>query len=246
MKKHFFLISLTGLLIFFTFQLSAQVSISTDAAGADNSAMLDIRPPVPKGVLFPRLTVEQMQAIVNPTNGLLLFCITDNKFYTYIAAENRWRDLIYGADSINLLPMTAPVTWLPGIQSTPGTIISVPVKVTGFINIGAVSLTMLFDTAVLTYIEGINSSGFPGMQSNNALPGKIALGGTTTGDGITLPNNSTLYTINFLYKGGSTQMTWWDYGPSCEYTGPPGYPVLPDIPQDTYYINGSVGPVNQP
>ena len=246
MKKQLLRISFTGLLMFNIFQLSAQVSISNDAAGADNSAMLEVRPPVPKGVLLPHLSQAQMHAIDSPTNGLLLFCVTDNKFYTYIAAENVWRDLKYGPDTINVVPHV-PVTTVLSVQAVPGTTIAIPVKVTGFYNIGSISLTLLFNAAVLTYLGGTNDSGFPGLVSNSPSTGKIVLGGISTNAGITLPDNSTLFTINFHYAGGSSSFTWWDSGVSCEYTGPPpSYTVLPDTPQSVFYINGSVNPHSQP
>ncbi|MCX6305015.1 MAG: fibrobacter succinogenes major paralogous domain-containing protein [Bacteroidetes bacterium] len=102
MKKISLCINFTGMLMFWLLQLSAQVIITTDTLPADNSAMLEVRS-AKKGLLIPRMTVEQMQAIGNPANGLLLYCITDKKFYAYIAAEHAWRDLVYGPDSIILI-----------------------------------------------------------------------------------------------------------------------------------------------
>lgn len=57
-----------------------------------------------KGVLIPRLTQEQIQAVADPADGLLVFCTTDKKFYTYVGSENVWTDLIYGPDSIIYTP----------------------------------------------------------------------------------------------------------------------------------------------
>jgi hypothetical protein len=241
MKKQFFRFGFTGLLMCTMFQLSAQVSISTSATPADNSAMLEIKSQT-KGVLIPRISMAQMEAVVNPANGLLVFCITDNKFYTYIAAENAWRDMVYGSDSITIAGQNAPVTIAPSIQASPGTTIGIPVKVTGFNNIGSFSLTLQFNYPALTYSSYTNNSGFPGFACDNfGGTGTLVISGNSSGDAITLPDNATVFTINFLYNGGTIPLTWFDNGESCRYTGPaPGYTVLPDTPQSSFYLNGSV------
>jgi trimeric autotransporter adhesin len=65
--------------LFFLFSglsLNAQVAINTDASLPDNSAMLDIKSTA-KGILLPRLTLAQRNAIVSPANGLMIYQ-TDN------------------------------------------------------------------------------------------------------------------------------------------------------------------------
>jgi hypothetical protein len=54
--------------------LFAQVSINTDGTAPDSSAMLDVKS-VDRGFLPPRMTQNQMNAIVNPASGLIVFCI---------------------------------------------------------------------------------------------------------------------------------------------------------------------------
>lgn len=51
----------------------AQVAINTDGSTPDGSAMLDIKS-TDKGVLLPRLTVSQRNAIPAPAEGLLIYC----------------------------------------------------------------------------------------------------------------------------------------------------------------------------
>ena len=246
MKKQFYIISYTGLLTFCMFQLSAQVVITTDTVPANSSAMLEVRSAT-RGVLFPRVSQAQMQAISNPMNGLMVYCVTDNKFYSYIAGENGWRDLKYGTDSITMEVPNAPVTTLPVIQASPGSTISIPVKVTGFNNIGSLSLTLQFNSSVLTYNSCNTTSGFPGLSCDNPSPGLVAIGGFTPYTGITLPDNTTLFTVDFIYVEGTSTLTWFDNGGSCEYTGPaPLFTVLPDTPQSIFYINGSVSSPSWP
>jgi len=53
------------------------------------------------GVLLPRMTQAQIEAISNPANGLVVFCTTDNKFYSYLSNHNKWRELAFGNANIN-------------------------------------------------------------------------------------------------------------------------------------------------
>jgi hypothetical protein len=52
--------------------LSAQVAINTDGTTPDNSAMLDVKSTT-KGMLAPRMTLAQRNAIVSPAKGLTIF-----------------------------------------------------------------------------------------------------------------------------------------------------------------------------
>jgi len=54
--------------------LFAQVGINTDNSAPNSSAMLDVKSS-DKGVLIPRITFEQRNAIVSPAEGLMVFCL---------------------------------------------------------------------------------------------------------------------------------------------------------------------------
>lgn len=51
----------------------AQFAINTDESNPDNSAMLDVKS-ANKGVLIPRMTCTERDAILNPANGLMVYC----------------------------------------------------------------------------------------------------------------------------------------------------------------------------
>lgn len=53
--------------------LSAQIAVNTDGSVADSSAMLDVKS-TSKGLLLPRMTESQMNAINNPAEGLMVYC----------------------------------------------------------------------------------------------------------------------------------------------------------------------------
>jgi hypothetical protein len=155
-------------------------------------------------------------------------------------------DNYYKPGSLNFNDV-APKTIAPDLTATVGSVISVPVTVMGFYNIGDLSLKLDYDPVVLTFISVVNTGGFDGWISANPSPGRVNVSGSNSNPlGYSLPDDATLFTINFTYNGGTSGLNWYDIGGSCEYTGPFGDVILKDTPQPTYYINGSVGPVAQP
>ncbi|NQV02790.1 MAG: hypothetical protein HQ542_09100 [Bacteroidia bacterium] len=61
------------LLLFFNGYLFSQVGINIDGSAPNNSAMLDIKSNS-HGFLPPRMTFNQMQAIMSPATGLIVYC----------------------------------------------------------------------------------------------------------------------------------------------------------------------------
>jgi len=62
-------------LVFFTYCFTGyaqSVAINTDGSNPDGSAILDIKSSS-KGILLPRLTKAQRDAVANPSNGLVIF-----------------------------------------------------------------------------------------------------------------------------------------------------------------------------
>jgi hypothetical protein len=57
-----------------------QVAINLDGSDPDLSAMLDVNSTV-SGLLIPRMTATERDAIDDPANGLLIYCTDDNSFY---------------------------------------------------------------------------------------------------------------------------------------------------------------------
>lgn len=74
MKKLFILLFLVT-----SMNAWSQVAINTDGSLPNSSAMLDVKSTT-RGLLLPRMTAAQRDAIVSPATGLLIFC-TDNGFY---------------------------------------------------------------------------------------------------------------------------------------------------------------------
>ncbi len=75
--------ALTWMILLFTTQpAAAQVAVNTTGAAASSSAMLDVSS-TNKGILFPRMTETQRDAISSPETGLLVFVTSDSSFYFY-------------------------------------------------------------------------------------------------------------------------------------------------------------------
>jgi len=60
------------LLVIISLNAQSQVAINSDGSVPDNSAMLDVKS-TSKGVLVPRMTISQRNAISNPAIGLMIF-----------------------------------------------------------------------------------------------------------------------------------------------------------------------------
>jgi len=151
--------------------------------------------------------------------------------------------------SVAFASQDAPHTILPSAGICQGSSFAVPVKVTNFNNIGKISLTMHYNSTALAYQSFINDSGFPGLTADGSQPGTVLISGMVTsgGAGLFLPDSAILITLNFILQGGSTGLTWYDLGASCQYSGPPpSFPVLNDIPQNAFYDDGNVTALTLP
>jgi hypothetical protein len=142
-----------------------------------------------------------------------------------------------------LICQNAPVSTIPIIGNlSTGNISNLPISVNNFTDIGAVTLTIDYNWAVLHLTQ---------ITKNNSLGGTMNWGDADLGNGNhqitinwfgswkTLPDGSMLFTLSFTYLSGSTTLEFYDSGPTCEYTGT-GYVILNDQPTADYYINGSV------
>jgi hypothetical protein len=102
----------------------AQVAITTDNSAPDGTSMLDVKS-TSKGVLVPRMTATQRDAIVSPANGLLIFCTGDNQYYSFQAAGagGNWMvvNTQWAASGANINFPIGNVgigTWAPGSKLT--------------------------------------------------------------------------------------------------------------------------------
>jgi len=85
--KKLFLLALVAVMA--ATNLMAQVSINSDGSAPDASAMLDIKS-TSKGLLLPRMTQAQMNAIANPAEGLTVYCTDCTEAGMYAWNGTNW------------------------------------------------------------------------------------------------------------------------------------------------------------
>ncbi len=107
MKKLLLFPIILSILLSTCLQLSAQVSISPDNSNADPSAMLDVKS-TNRGVVLPRMTFEQRNAITNPVEGLMVFCTNCKPDGT--GALSMFQDGIWGIISFNCFTPNTPTS----------------------------------------------------------------------------------------------------------------------------------------
>ncbi|MCF6169547.1 MAG: cohesin domain-containing protein [Bacteroidales bacterium] len=123
-----------------------------------------------------------------------------------------------------------------------GTQITVPLRVWDFTDISSLSLTLDYDPGVLTYL---GASPHPDIAVNftegATNPGRILIGWFNANP-VDLANGTVLIYLSFSYSGGTSSLSWFDDGGSCEFTAGPLFTVLYDQPPKDYYIDGLVKP----
>jgi len=137
----------------------------------------------------------------------------------------------------------APVTYAPVITDpSPGNI-AVPITVNNFTSVGAMSLNLEYNQAVLTYMNCTPYSGLGGTFDAGAQMGpngKMLVTVSWFGSA-SLPNGTAVFTINFSYSsanGSCSGLDWYENGTSCQYGD--GINALLDSPTADYYHNGLI------
>jgi hypothetical protein len=158
---------------------------------------------------------------------------------------------------ISVKAQNAPVTRMASFRNlTPGQLVSFPVNITGFNNIGSISLSCDYDNSALNFVSAeinpaIANGGLANVGDNDLGNGNHRLRFGWYGTGISLPDNSWIVKYIFRYISGNPSIKWFDNGGSCSYTDPAGV-FLNDIPTTSYFVDGNIcsgllpGPINGP
>ena len=115
---------------------------------------------------------------------------------------------------------------------TCGGTFDVPVKVSDFNNVGAISLVLNYDQNVLIYNSVTLNSNISTASANGAIAGKFILGYDGNGTSFSLNNNDVLFTLHFNLlptAPGTTSLTWSNVAGDCEYAGAGGSPVYTSV-----------------
>ena len=142
MKKTFLTLLLLTVTYLVTF--SQRVGINDDGSNPDNSAMLDVKSTT-KGLLTPRMTKAQRDAITSPATGLLIYQ-TDNTPAYYYYNGSSWK-IIGGASVWNTTVNTNNIYY----KGTSDTLITFN-YIDGFRN-GLKLYSPIMDKSVQLYID---------------------------------------------------------------------------------------------
>ena len=144
----------------------------------------------------------------------------------------RYRCIVSGtcppSDTTNSVQLTvtqAAITTTPGTvaNSCSGTV-NVPVNVTNCLNVGSISLTLVFDTAKMSFqgYHSVNAALSVGMLAVNSVDNKVYL--TWASTTAINPGTATLIQYRFNAKAGISTTVSWDTQTTgaCEYSDPSG------------------------
>jgi len=97
MKKHFFLL-LVSITLLNSYSFSQNIAINSSGALPDTSAMLDVSSTV-KGLLVPRVTTTQQNAIPLPAKGLIVYNTSTNTVNVNVgsSASPSWSAVSFGS-----------------------------------------------------------------------------------------------------------------------------------------------------
>jgi hypothetical protein len=178
----------------------AQVSITTDNSAPDNSAMLDVKS-TSKGVLVPRMTIAERNAISSPANGLLVFCLDNNQYYTnkgtsalpnWVMISSQWlnngNNIYFNSGNVGI-GMTSPPSLLLevngaigasyGTAATPGITFGNGDEYTGFSSPATYSISFITQSTEKMRLNQAGSLGIGTASPNTAA--LVDISSTTKG-----------------------------------------------------------------
>jgi hypothetical protein len=153
----------------------------------------------------------------------------------------------------------ATLTVLPNVLTTcptvaavcPGQVVIVPITVTDFIGVGSFSLTLGYNTSVLTYtgLQNPNAALTGSNCISNAAGGKVYLAWSNT-SAATIASGGVLIELKFTGVPGSSPLTWDTQTPgNCEFSDLNGQVIFSTLTNGSATINTppsiSTNPVNQ-
>jgi len=130
-----------------------------------------------------------------------------------------------------------PIVTIQSPTSTTCGTLNVPIKVSNFTNVGAISMVLNFDPAVFAYqtpigvtLNNANDNVLASADINVGTSGQFKLGWNNA-TGITLVDNDVLFTLHFNLLPVNrtlvplTNFTWSSIPGDCEFAGPGGASV---------------------
>ncbi len=153
---------------------------------------------------------------------------------------------VFSFISIALQGADAPIVTIGTIQdAVPGQLVTVPITVTGFANIGSFYLYLEYDYSKIQYSSLTKNPGLTGNYDINDIDLKngthrIIMSYSGGINGINLPDGSSIVDFVFNYTAGQAELKWNTSRDNyCKYTDPK-VNKLNDSPKSSFYFNGEV------
>lgn len=199
-KRSVFFLSFPSffLAILFCWGVKGQsVGISNSLITPDASSILELRT-TSKGLLIPRMTTTQRDAIISPANGLIIFNTDIEKVNFYDTTASVWRILFSGVGNINSISGTVGRINISGSATDP--LIDISSNYVGQNSITTVgSITSgSWNASTIDIIKGGTGS------TNPPLPGAIIYGSSAT----TYSSTAAGSAGQILLSGGSSSPLW--------------------------------------
>jgi hypothetical protein len=133
----------------------------------------------------------------------------------------------------------APITKIDSAVALAGSLATFTIRTWDFEDISAGTLTLNYDPDVLVYQETVpNSAISESFTVDASISGRLAMNFSDADT--TLPDGTELMFVTFQFLGGSSPVTWFDDGSSCQYFHCQLPEAMNDAPQETYYLNGNI------
>ncbi|MBL8031838.1 MAG: FG-GAP repeat protein, partial [Candidatus Doudnabacteria bacterium] len=180
---------------------NAQVKVGDNPTALDPNAVLEMESTT-KGMMLPRMTAAQRDAISNPSNSMLIYNSTEGCINIYSVAETKWKSLC-GNDPKGSAEFTADCssllvtgTYTTGVALNPSNnylTVNVDVTTLGSYNILATSAGMYFAasgafTTLGTQTIILGAQGYPLVSGVNFLAldinGELCTTVITVGNGV--------------------------------------------------------------
>jgi len=147
-------------------------------------------------------------------------------------------NVLYNSGAISIEAPPAPILKISSAVANAGAKVVLPIKVSAFNSIGAISLKINYDSNVLTF-DSLTNVTSGKVFTSSAVNGVITIGwfDATGNTPLTVADSATLVSLNFTYVGSSAVSNVTFNSSACELSNQSGSPIA-----NITYTDGSVSP----
>lgn len=226
MKRNiFYSATIVAFTLLLNLQVNAQVAINATGTQPNDCAMLDVAS-TSKGLLIPRMSQTQRDAISNPSSGLLIYQTSDESFYyweggVWYKLGSQWVNngqSIYYPNRVIVGGSDGDASAALDVQSTAGGVLVPRMTESEKLNIQTPAIGLLIyqtdGVPGFYYHNGVDWFGVGGIRNINVTAPLTNTGGSEPTLGLSLPltvsqggtGSTTFATNGILYGSGSSNI----------------------------------------